>query len=468
MLTRHFPFPTRPFLMLALGGAMAACSSGTSTPPPEPDPDPLMGGRLIYSLDGVTDTLKMFDQTVADDRFASTTVAATAGAELVISNDGLTLAMLEQNGNLSVVSSGLEHLHDSDPHTHDVRIESAAPISNVSHVVATTDHFSILTTDGSGLLIEAADGEDSGHSWTDVVYPTLVLEGGQFLTFTANATNPADTDLTVVNADGSTGDSGLIFLRPNATGFFAESFTCAGGVVETAQTEHFTIALCGDGTLRWLGSGYVAPEGHPAAGQTIHVTQRYPATDTRREGATGEVTAGASAFVENISGLSATRSEDDVIVAWSEDQLWLINLHSDHPHRASVYESLPADPNLVAVASATVDDAVTVISDSGMSSTFRFIINESANPQVSGGVFSEQLDSGSATWSPENTHLASGAYDFLVVNRDTAILYHIDAHDPEDEYHLHASYGHADLSDARSAVFAHGDGHEHHDHDHDD
>ncbi len=473
MRTRHSSFPTRTLLMIALGGALAACSSGTSTPPPAPPPDPdpdpapapLMGGRMIYSLDGVTDTLKMFDQTVASDRFTGTTVAATANAELVISNDGLTFAMLEANGNLSVVSSGLEHLSDSEPETHDVSIESAAPIANVSHVVATTDHFSVLTTDGSSLLIEASDGEATGHTWTDVVYPTLALSGGQFLTFTANATNPADTDLTVVNEDGSTGDSGLIFLRPNVTGFFAESITCADGVVDTAQTERFTIALCGDGTLRWLASGYVAPEGHPAAGQTIHASQRYPATDSRREGATGEVPAGGTAFIENITGLTATRSEDNVISAWAGDQLWLINLHSDHSHRVSLYASLPENTNIVAVASATVDDALTVLGDSGIASTFRFAVNESSNPILSGEVFNEQLDSASVDWSAQSTHLVAGAYDFLVINRDTATLYFIDAHDPEDDYHLHASYGHAELADAYSAVFAHDNGHEHHHHD---
>jgi hypothetical protein len=463
------------FLVLALGSTLAACggSSSDNSPAPPPPvaapppaaPAPLAGGRLIYSLDGVNDTLKMFDETVASNRFTGTTVSAVAGAQLVLSNDGLTLAMLEGDS-LSVVSAGLEHLEDDTPRTEAPRIESAAPISSVSMVVATMDHFSVLRADGTGLLLEAADGEETGDVWTDLVYPTLALDGGQFLIFTANAVNPADTDLTVVNADGSTGENGLIWMRPNATGFFAESLTCADGVEETTQTERFTVALCGDGTLRWLASGWLAPPGHPAAGQTIHASQRYPETANRREGADGELPAGGSAFIENISGLAMTRSEENVIAAWAGDQLWLVNLHSDHTHRLLVNPSLPENTNIIAVAAATVDDAVTVLSDTGVASTFRFMINASANPEVIDGMFYlEQLGSASANWTAERSHMVAGPYDFYVINRDTGTLYHIDSHDPDDEYHLHATLTQSDLGDAFSAVFAHviedGHGHDH-------
>ena len=361
MKKRNSLFPA--LVVLALGSTLAACdgSSNSGGGPVDEDPVPVSGGRLIYSLDGVTDTLKMYDQTVTSNRFTGTDVPATENATLVLSNDGLTLAMLENDGWLRVVSSGLEHMQGDHPHTHEVSIASAMDISGVSKVVATTDHFSLLMDDGTGILIEAVDGEETGDSWTDLVYPTLILEGGQFLKFTANGDDPSVTDITVVDENDSTGDEGLIFLRPNADGFFAESISCADGVQETAQTEEFTIILCGDGTLRWLISGYTAPDGHPAAGQTIHVTQRYPETATRRAGANGEVTASGSAFVENITRLTTTQSADNVIAAWAEDQLWLVNGHGDHPHRASLYEQLTGNPSIVAVAVTTEDDAMTVL-----------------------------------------------------------------------------------------------------------
>ena len=467
--------PIRPlssFLILALSGTLAACGGGSSNnsvdePPADSDPVALEGGRLLYALDGMTDTLKMYDQTVASDRFAGTTVSATAGAKLVLSNDGLTLAMLEDDGSLSVVSSGLEHLGGSDPHTHGVSIESAAAIAGVSKVLATTDHFSILGDDGISTLLEAADGATTGLTWSDVVYPTLALEGGQFLKFTANAEDPSVTDLTVVDEADGTGDEGLIFVRPNADGFFTASIRCAGGVQETSQTEHLTVVLCGDGTLRWLISGFEAPEGHPAAGQTLHVTQRYPATDTRREGATGEVTAGGTGFIENITHLTATRSEDNVIAAWAEGQLWLINAHGDHPHRAELYPALDGNPSLIAVAAATEDQAVTVLADDGTASIFRFAIDESSNPVMTGSIVAEQLGATGAVWSSDRAHLVPGPHDFFVLNRDSGSLYHLDAHEAEDDYHLHATLTNADLADANSAVFAHVIGGEHdHDHDH--
>jgi hypothetical protein len=468
MYQRRLRFRLPSLLILALSASLGACGGGSSNNnegPADVDPIPLTGGRLVYALDGAADTLKMYDQTVASDRFTGSTVSATSGAELVLSNDGLTLAMLEQNGRLSVVSSGLEHLDDSNPHTHELSVASAVAISAVSKVVATTDHFSILREDGTSTLLESSDGAATTLTWNNVVYPTLALEGGQFLKFTANVDDDSITDISVVDENDSTGDEGLIFVRPNVDGFFTPAMSCVGGVQQTAQTEDFTVVLCGDGTLRWLISGFVAPVDHPAAGQTLHVTQRYPATATRREGAIGEVTADAAGFIENITRLNATRAEGDVIAAWADDQLWLINAHGDHPHRANLYAALEGSPNLVAAAAATEDDAMTILADDGKAFVFRFTINESSNPVIVGDVFAEQLGSANATWSSDRAHLAPGPFEFFVINRDTGTLYQLDAHDPEGDYHLHATFTHSDLADAHSAVFTHAiDGEHRHDH----
>src|SRR5690554_728354 len=95
------------------------------------------GGRLIYSLASQNDTLRMFDQTVENNHFTSTNVSANANAQLVLSNDGLTIAMLE-GGNLSVVSSGLEHMSGNHPHTHPVSLVTAppSPFTGVRQVIA--------------------------------------------------------------------------------------------------------------------------------------------------------------------------------------------------------------------------------------------------------------------------------------------------------------------------------------------
>lgn len=480
-MSRSFvPSALRGAVALALTGLLAACSSSsdspgsppggvTPTPSPTPTPGPtaLIGGRLLYSLDGVTDTLQMFDETVAANRFTGTTVAAGPNTRLVLANNGLTAAMLDGD-RLSIVDSGLEHLRDDDPHTHKVEVVSAVPLSGVQQVVATRDHFSVLLADGTSRLLEASDGADAGKSWSNTVYPTLELPGEHFLVFTANAGNPADVDMTVVDAQGASGEEGLIFLRPNATGVFGRSITCANGVQQTAQTERFTIALCGDGTLRWLASGVETPEGHPAGGgRVIHTSQRYPATETRRAGATGEVVASANGFIENITGILPTRSDENVILVWAAEQLWLVSLHFDHPHRGSFFADLPEGTRIIAAAAATVDEAVTVISDRGRSSSFRFEINNQNNPVRKGGVDNEQLGSATATWTAGRTHIVGGPFDFYVINRDQARLYHIDAHDPDDEYHLHATLNHPRLADALSAVYAHLIDEDHHHHHHD-
>ena len=453
-------FPARSLLVIALSSTLIACGGGSSSSADNDhdDHDHAEGGRLIYSLAGSADTLRMFDQTVATDQFTSTTVATGADTKLILSNDGVTLAMLDGT-DLSIVSSGLEHMHGEDAHTHDVEIATADPITNVTQVIATTDHFSVLKSDGSGLLLEAADGEPVAglNLPSTIVYPTLALEGGQFMTFTANVDDAADTDITVVNADGSTGDNGLIWVRPNTDGFFTESMTCTDGVEQTAQTDNFTIILCGDGTLRWLISGYVAAEGHPAgAGETIHVTQRYPSTETRRAGAVGEVTAGANGFIENITGLTKTHHEGNVIAAWSADQLWLVNAHNDHPHRGDLVAITGESfGNIIATAATTDDNAIALLSDTGKLAVSRFDVDESSNPVATGESELEQLGSAAADWSVNDSHMLAGAYEFLIVNRTTGTLYQVDAHDDEDDYHLHATDTNSNLINAFSAVFAH-------------
>lgn len=471
---RHLLKPvTTTALTTLLALTLSACG-GSSSNDDDDDHDHdhvhAEGGRLIYSLSGSADTLKMFDQTVTSEQFTSTTVATGADAQLVLSNDGVTLAMLN-GSDLSIVSSGLEHMHGEDAHTHDVEALTAAPIAGVAQVVATTDHFSVLKNDGTGLLLEAADGEIvSGLNLpNNLVYPALALQGGQFMTFTANSVTPANTDITVVNADGTTGSGGLIWVRPHEGGYFAESMTCADGVEQTAQTDNFTLILCGDGTLRWLISGYVTVDGHPAGvGETLHVTQRYPATETRREGAIGEVTTGSTGFIENITGLTKTNHEHSVIAAWSADQLWLVNAHSDHPHRGDLVSITGENfGDIIAVTTTTEDDAIALLSNSGKLAVSRFDVNDSSNPVATGETEREQLGAAGAVWNTNNSHLLAGAYEFLVVNSATGTLYEVDAHSAEDDYHLHSTTASSNLNNAFSAVFAHAAEEEHADDDHD-
>ena len=143
---RHLLKPvTTTALTTLLALTLSACGGDSSSDSSDNDHnhDHAEGGRLIYSLSGSADTLKMFDQTVASEQFTSTTVATGADAQLVLSNDGVTLAMLN-GSDLSIVSSGLEHMHGEDAHAHAVATLTAAHIADVAQVVATTDHFSVL------------------------------------------------------------------------------------------------------------------------------------------------------------------------------------------------------------------------------------------------------------------------------------------------------------------------------------
>lgn len=471
-MSRQHPYPlTKPLMALALSGLLAACggSSDDKDDDDHHDHTHSHGGRLIYSLSNAAG-LSMFDQTLDPAAFVGTNVASQAGAQLTLAKDGLTAALLEGT-HLSVVSSGLEHLHGDSAHVHDVALTGES-FTNVQKVVATGYYFSTLSGSNSDLI--PSDGDGVEESWTSVVYPTLALKGGDFLKFTANTTDGTVTDITVVDHHDDTGTEGRIFLRPNADGHFAESISCADGISETAQTENFTVILCGDGTLRWLISGYVAPEGHPQVGKTLHVTQRYPATfdgdsnPVRREGATGEVTAGADGFIENITGLTVTHSDDNVIVAWSADQLWLINGHGDHPHRGDLLAITGTDfGDIIAVTAATDDNALALLSDGGKVAISRFEVNSSSNPVATGSVVREQLGASGHGWSTGNARLLAGDYEFFAINKDSGTLYHIDAHAADDDYHLHSTFTNGSLINLHSAVFAHAIESDEHDDDHD-
>lgn len=456
-------------LLAALPLVLSACSGSNKDHPINQDDhghNHNIAARLIYALDSSSDTLKMFDQTLENPAFANTTVAANANAQLVLANDGLTIAMLE-GGNLSVVSSGLEHVNGNHPHTHNLSLVTASPFTGVQQVIASGKYFSTLESDGSSRLIDSA-GAHVEKTWTDVVYPTLALEGGDFLTFTADSTNGNLINISVVDQNGNTGADGLIFVRPNTEGYMTKSISCVDGVLSTAQTEDFTLILCGDGSLRWLISGYDAPEGHPQAGKTLHVTQRYPSTGDRREGAIGEVTTGATGFIENITGLTATHHDDNVIAAWSADQLWLINAHNDHPHRGDFRSMMGNDfGNILAVAATSHEDALAVLSHSGNVAISRFEVSNN-NPVAKGKVALESVYS-HANWTEADATLLAGAKGFFVAAKrnNDGVIYQLDFHGEEGEYHLHGTHVDSSLKNLGSAVLAHviDDEHEH-DHDH--
>lgn len=448
------------YLALPLALLLSACGGSNKDyidDDHDHDDEATFGGRLIYSSNA-DDSLAFFDQT-NDNQFDRSTVAAKADAKLVLSRDGLKVAMLEGT-NLSIVSSGLEHLHDSHPHTHELSLASSAPFAGVAQVLATGAYFSTLDSDGKSRLI-SVDGKEVAASWANARYPSLALAGGDFLIFSANA-DDSSTDIRVVDAQGNSGTDGLIWARPNADGVFVPAMNCPDGVKDSAQSEDFTLLLCGDGTLRWLISGYEAVDGHPQAGKTLHVTQRYPATSGRREGALGEVTTGSKGFIGNISALSATWHDDDVIAAWAGDQLWLINAHNDHPHRKDLSTLVGSDFGAIkAVAAAYEDDAIAILSDSGKLAISRFAL-ESSTPAATGETVREDFAIGA------DLSLMASGLGFWLVDRAAGELISLDAHSSEDDYHLHGRYSDESVKNASSVVFAYPrDEDSDHDHDHD-
>ncbi len=416
-----------------------------------------LGGRLLYS-NTMADTLKLYDQTLEkSQRFSTTTVAAQANAGLILSNDGLAVAMLEGD-EFSVISSGLEHLEGAHAHAHAVSISTAKPYADIKQVVATGEYFSTLTNTGSSQLVNS-NGTETTQQWIDVVHPTLALGGGDFLKFTKDSTS-INVDITVVDAQGGSGTDGLIFLRPNADGSMIKSLSCAEGIKQTAQTESFTMILCSDGSLRWLISGYEAPETHPQKGKTIHVTQRYPATadannnEVRSAGANGEVVAGSAGFIKNISGVLAASYEDNVIAAWSEDQLWLINAHNDHPHKADLSKMRGVDfGNTIAVV-ANEHEALALLIDTGKIAIIRFEISNHS-PVAVGASVQDTLVSANESYTATNSMLLAGGNEFFVIHKPTYALFEFDAHSAAEDYHLHSTQTNESLQSLHSAVFAH-------------
>ncbi len=468
MFKKHFHTPTKTLLALALISLLAACNSSDDD---EKDNNGHHSehslsqsmGRLVYSLDNAAG-LQIYDQTVeASERFTATNVSSENSASLVLAKSGLTTAVLEGE-RLSVVSSGLEHMQSDHAHTHDVELLTPSSFTGVTKVVATGDYFSTLTTSGASDLINS-QGEVTSHSWSNVVYPTLALAGDHFLKFTSGTGGAVN--LTVVDNNNSTG-GGSIYLRPNNEWEMVESLSCPDGIKDAAQTENLALVLCGDGSLRWLISDYVPTnEGHPKKGEHLYITQKYAATTDRLEGATGEVTKNSNEFIRGIQGLTATFDDDNVIAAWSDDQLWLVNGHNDHPHRGDLSSILGADfGKVLNVAATTDDDALAVISDSGKIAITRFDI-ENNNPVKKGEVIKEQLGEVGALWTSSNSQLLAGANEFFAIQTHKGVLYHLDAHSDEDDYHLHGTHQHDSLQQLHSGVFAHfQDDHDDHDDDH--
>lgn len=360
------------------------------------------GGRLIYSLASQNDTLKMFDQTVENNYFTSTTVSANANAQLVLSNDGLTIAMLN-NGQLNIVSSGLEHLSGDHAHTHDVSLTSPY-YENVTQVVATGEYFSTLESGGLSRLIRS-DNKTDKVVFQQAVYPTLTLAGGDFLHFEEDG---SDITMTVMN--GTT---------PK------KSLSCGGPILGTAQTEKLTLVLCADHKIRWIISD----------GTAVHT--------------------GAAQTLLDITGLTATHHDDNVIAAWSKDQLWLINAHNDHPNRGNLIDITGQNfGNIIAVAATTDDDALAILSDQGTVAISRFEVNSSSNPVATGTPVLEGL----FTPKPgKQSQLVAGANSFFVAAQGDSMgqLFQLDFHGEGGEYHLHGTQQNVEFNDFSNLVFAH-------------
>lgn len=448
--------PARSLLLLTLSGTLAACGgSNDDSSTDQHDHEHADGGRLIYSITGANDTLKMFDQTVSSNPFTATAVAAQADAQLVLSNDGVTLAMLE-GSQLRVISSGLEHMSYADAHAHDVKELSTSAMENVAQVVATTDHFSVRKSDGSGMLLEAADGaEVTGLSWSDIVYPTLALHGDHYLKFTEAA---GGVNISVVDDKDVTENIVLRSSDPAAT----SALFCPTEVKDTAQTDAFTVVLCGDNTMRWLISH------EQEDGSVQYVSQKYNWI-TADEQIGVMVQGGNLEAISDISHLTKTNSEHNAVVAWSNTStkaLWIMFAHGDHPHRTNLTDQIDSTSILSVSASTSHEHDVFAVlgNDSKMAVMSYQTTADGHNLELSGtpDKFSVASDK---TWGSSDKLLAAGS-SFFVIHKATGALYNIDSHG--DSYHVHGDpqINH-DLSNISSAVFAHAIEAEHSDDDHD-
>lgn len=418
-------------LVLAMASALTACGGGSSSSVSDNDEEEHEheGGRVIYSISNDTG-LSLYDQTAEEaDAFENNVVStSTMSATLVLANNGLTAAMID-NGALSIVKSGLEHLEDEDGHTHDVEASVTSLTSGVTQVIATHEYFSAF--DGTdSTVIDAEDGTVETTS-TDVTFPTLALTGGHYLTFTSG-TDEA-TVLEVVEAGG----------EPLST---PVTLTCSsGGITTSAQTEHLTQVLCGNGTLLTL----IAEE---SEADTIFTTN--------------------SVADSGFNNLTVVSSEDDVIAAWNATSALLkLNIaHDDHTDSKDISDEVTSE-SILAVAAPTGDETevVGVLGTDGKFTVIYYSIENDAVVVDSADTKSFIIDS-QATWD-QGDSLHADSSNFIAINKGASNLYFIDGHEG-NPYHVHDTYSDASLASVASAVFTYAsEDHDHEDgevHEHDD
>jgi hypothetical protein len=423
---------SKSLLVLAMAGTLAACGGSDNNSDSDTDDHSdeehhdeehaHTGGRLIYSVSDDSG-LNMYDQTVDEaDAFSTDVVTTSAtGATLVLAKNGLTAAMLD-NGAVSIVDAGLEHLAEEDGHTHDVSATATNLTSGITMVVATHEYFSAFDGTAS-TVIDAEDGTAVTAPSSDA-YPTLALTGGHFLTF----------------MDGIDGSITIEVKEANGESLAAPvSATCNGDITATAQTEHLTQILCSNDSLLSV----IAAEGETDTSFTI-------TTDT-------------STTVADLTNLTATFSTYDVIAGWSTEanKLVLSKAHSDHVDTADISSELVADGIItVAAPSSNESEALGVLGTSGR---FLALFYHAEGEELTiEGSSKFDLDT-SISWSASDLLLADSEA-FIAVNLASNTLFFIDGHDGES-YHLHSrAEGSSDLSTLASAVLAHAQD----DHDHDE
>ena len=416
-------------IVIAAAGALTACGGGSSSSDNDHNDDDHSeehaGGRLIYSVSNDSG-LNMYDQTAEPDAAYSTDVITTSAvsAELVLAWSGLTAAILD-NGAVSIIDAGLEHLADEDGHTDDVKASATTLSSGITTIVATHEYFSAY--DGSTSTVLNTEDGAVVTTWTSVDYPTLALAGGHYLTFT-----DIDGSITIEVKEAN----GESLAAP-------VSATCNGDITATAQTEHLTQILCSNDSLLSV----IAAEGETDTSFTI-------TTDT-------------STTVADLTNLTATFSTYDVIAGWSTEanKLVLSKAHSDHVDTADISSELVADGIItVAAPSSDESEALGVLGTSGR---FLALFYHAEGEELTiEGSSKFDLDT-SISWSASDLLLADSEA-FIAVNLAGNTLFFIDGHDGES-YHLHSSAeGSSDLSALASAVLAHAQDDHDHDEDHDD
>ena len=428
---------SKSLLVLAMAGTLAACGGSDNNSDNDnddhsdeehhDDEHAHTGGRLIYSVSDDSG-LNMYDQTAEEaDAFSTDVVTTSAtGATLVLAKSGLTAAMLD-NGAVSIVDAGLEHLAEEDGHTHDVSSTVTTLTSGVTQVVATHEYFSAYD-DSTSTVLNAEDGTVVTAPSSDA-YPTLALTGGHFLTF-----NSIDggVEAEVVEPNGDSLETPV-------------TMSCSTGSVDTsAQTEHLTQVLCSNGTLLTL---------------------------IAEEGETETAFSASSSAESGFDNLTATFSENDVIAAWnsSTGAITLTKAHGEHPHSTDVSENVGAE-SIIAVAPAGDHDTevLGVLAGNGAFTALFYAAEDHSVTVESKDTF---IINSEATWTSADKLLA-GATAFLAVNTEANELYYMDAHDGSD-YHVHGSaIANEDLASVSSAVFAFaGEEHDHEedeDHDHEE